>query len=55
MVEFREAGLSDVDAMALIRAREWQTEEYWLDRITGYLEGRSNPQEGSKPRVMYVQ
>jgi GNAT superfamily N-acetyltransferase len=54
MVEFREAGLSDVDATAQIRAKEWQTKEYWFDRITRYLEGRGNPQEGLEPRVMYV-
>ncbi len=34
----RPAQPSDIPAMAAIRAREWETEPYWVNRISGYLE-----------------
>jgi hypothetical protein len=35
-VLYRQARLSDIPAMAEIRAADWSTEEYWSER---YLEG----------------
>jgi GNAT superfamily N-acetyltransferase len=54
MMEFRRAELSEARAMAQIRAREWQTEEFWYARISGYLEGKHNPRQALESRVMYV-
>lgn len=51
---YREADKSDVLAMAKIRAAEWETEEFWEVRITGYMEGRHHPQKALMPRVVYV-
>ncbi|MFZ1112424.1 MAG: GNAT family N-acetyltransferase [Candidatus Acidiferrales bacterium] len=50
----REAEKSDISAMARIRAAEWESEEYWRNRITAYLAGELHPQQALKPRVSYV-
>jgi hypothetical protein len=36
-VNFRPAEGGDIDAMATIRAREWETEAYWKRRIGAYI------------------
>ncbi|HKF53263.1 MAG TPA: GNAT family N-acetyltransferase [Candidatus Acidoferrales bacterium] len=51
---YREATESDIPAMARIRAAEWETEEYWLRRISAYLQGKHDPQKALKPRISYV-
>lgn len=51
---YREAKESDRPAMARIRAVEWETEEYWLKRISAYLQGKLDPQKALKPRISYV-
>ena len=53
-VRYRLAEKSDVPAMARIRAAEWETEEYWRGRISGYLDGELHPQHALIPRVSYV-
>ena len=53
-VEYRQACRSDVPAMAHIRAAEWGEEEYWRERIRGYLDGEHHPQQALMPRVIYV-
>jgi hypothetical protein len=40
--------------MSRIRATEWGAEEYWVNRITGYLDGTHNPQKALPQRVIYV-
>ena len=50
----RAAVPADIAAMAVIRAREWETEEYWLSRIGGYLSGEQSPQHGLAARAMFV-
>jgi Acetyltransferases len=40
--------------MARIRAAEWETEEYWTRRITGFLDGSLNPLQALQPRIAYV-
>jgi GNAT superfamily N-acetyltransferase len=52
--EYREARDDDVDELARIRAAEWQTEEYWRDRIRGYMTGVLHPQQALAPRVIIV-
>ncbi len=54
VVDYREAGKGDVPAMARIRVEEWETHEYWVERISGYLEGELHPQHALAPRVAYV-
>jgi predicted acetyltransferase len=51
---YRESYDSDIAAMAKIRANEWGTEEYWQQRITGYLNKQLHPQQALLPRVCYV-
>lgn len=53
-ITYREAESSDIPAMARIRAMEWETEEYWQNRITAYLAGQLHPQHALKPRISYV-
>ena len=53
-MNFREAGKTDVPAMARIRAAEWETEEYWRRRISGYMDCQIHPQKALMPRVIYV-
>jgi len=53
-VLYREALKSDVPAMARIRAREWETEEYWRTRMTAYMACELHPKHALMPRVVYV-
>src|SRR5712664_1008521 len=53
-VHYRQAGKSNVPAMARIRAGEWGTEEYWRVRISRYLDRELHPQQALLPRVIYV-
>jgi ribosomal protein S18 acetylase RimI-like enzyme len=53
-VTYRQAERFDIPVMARIRAAEWETEEYWQQRIAGYLDGEIHPQKALKPRVSYV-
>src|SRR5579863_6915054 len=51
---YRLADSSDIPAMARIRAAEWETEQYWQRRISGYLNGDLGPQQALSPRVIFV-
>lgn len=51
---YRLAGPSDVPAMARVRAHEWETEEYWRTRISGYMDCKLHPRLALMPRVSYV-
>jgi ribosomal protein S18 acetylase RimI-like enzyme len=53
-MQYRVASKSDVPSMARIRAAEWESEEYWTKRITGYMDCEIHPQHALKPRVIYV-
>jgi hypothetical protein len=53
-VHYRLADESDVPAMARIPAAEWETEEYWRDRISRYMNSELHPQQALMPRVSYV-
>jgi GNAT superfamily N-acetyltransferase len=54
VVRFRRSRIEDVEALARIRAAEWGTEEYWRERIAGYLEGTSNPRQALATRAAFV-
>jgi ribosomal protein S18 acetylase RimI-like enzyme len=51
---YRQAQLTDIPAMAEIRAADWGTEEYWRERILQYLTGNLHPKEALQPRVSFV-
>src|SRR5690349_12976882 len=51
---YREATEPDIPAIARIRAAEWGGEEYWKQRIAGYLNGELHPQQALRPRVIYL-
>lgn len=53
-MEIRPAEERDVQAMAALRAREWQDEPYWVDRIGGYLKGQHHPYQALAPRAAWV-
>ena len=54
LVDIRTAEPNDVPAMAAIRAQEWETESYWVDRIAGYLSGTHSPQHALAERIAFV-
>jgi GNAT superfamily N-acetyltransferase len=51
---YRQAGPSDIPALARIRAISWSTEDYWRERIAGYLNCIVHPRDALEPRVIYV-
>jgi ribosomal protein S18 acetylase RimI-like enzyme len=51
---YREATLADVPGMAQVRAGDWESEEYWRERIPPYLTGQLQPQKALAPRVAFV-
>jgi GNAT superfamily N-acetyltransferase len=40
--------------MARIRAEEWETIEYWMARIAGYLDGSQDPRNSLSTREAFV-
>lgn len=40
--------------MAAIRAQEWESESFWLHRITSYLNGEHSPRSARAPRAAFV-
>ena len=53
-LQYRQALPSDVPALSRLRATGWGTEEFWLSRVEGYMNGLSHPQQALPPRVLYV-
>jgi GNAT superfamily N-acetyltransferase len=53
-VVFRPAEDGDLDAMAAIRAREWETEVYWKRRIGSYMAVENSPQQALPARAVFV-
>jgi GNAT superfamily N-acetyltransferase len=53
-ISYREARAADLDQLARIRARDWGSEQYWHERIQGYMTGTLNPQRALAPRVVLV-
>ncbi len=53
-ISYREIIATDMPALARLRAQNWETEEYWLPRVTGYFNGESNPQQALAPRIGFV-
>lgn len=53
-MEIRQAIASDIQGMARLRSVTWGTEPFWVERITAYLAGQSDPQMALPERVAYV-
>jgi ribosomal protein S18 acetylase RimI-like enzyme len=53
-VQFREADKSDIPAIAQMRSKNWETEEYWIHRISGYMDCHLHPQQALMPRIIYI-
>jgi GNAT superfamily N-acetyltransferase len=53
-VNYRQAAVSDIPAMARMRAAEWESVDYWETRIAGYMAGSVHPHDALMPRVVYV-
>jgi ribosomal protein S18 acetylase RimI-like enzyme len=53
-IHYREADANDIPSMAQLRSLEWGDVEYWMKRITGYINCELHPQQALIPRVMYV-
>jgi GNAT superfamily N-acetyltransferase len=53
-IGYRAAEKADVPALARVRARNWGTEEYWIQRLTAYMDRELHPQEALLPRVVFV-
>ena len=54
IIQYWEADKFDVSAMASIRAGEWGTEDYWRNRISGYMDCVLHPQQALIPRITYI-
>jgi ribosomal protein S18 acetylase RimI-like enzyme len=54
IVFYRQVERSDIPALARIRAKEWETEEYWKIRISRYLDCETHPQQALTPRAIYT-
>jgi len=53
-IEYREVTTHDIPQLAKIRMAEWESELYWMSRISGYLNRELHPQLALMPRVLYV-
>lgn len=53
-ISYRRATNNDIPFLAKIRSENWETEEYWNNRISGYLSHTISPQQSLKSRIIYV-
>lgn len=54
LISIRPAEARDVPGMTAIRAVEWETQQYWEDRIGAYLRSESFPQKALAARAAWV-
>jgi GNAT superfamily N-acetyltransferase len=52
-IHYREVTEADLPFIAGILA-DWQTEEYWNTRLSGYYHHELHPQKALLPRIIYV-
>ena len=52
-IHLREATKDDIPFLAKILS-DWQTEEYWNRRVSGYFNRELHPQKALLPRIIYV-
>ncbi len=53
-LQYNIAKESDIPSMARLRCANWETEEYWTARISGYMRGELDPQQALRPRIVFV-
>jgi ribosomal protein S18 acetylase RimI-like enzyme len=53
-IYYRESTPKDITSLARIRSINSGSEEYWQNRISGYLNGTHHPQQALGPRIIYV-
>jgi ribosomal protein S18 acetylase RimI-like enzyme len=53
-IQYRTATPSDIPSLARLRSLGWGEEQYWIPRITAYMNGENNPQMALPQRVVYV-
>ena len=51
---YRAAEESDIAGMAEVRAGDWETAEFWRDRILWYLTCQSHPRDSLDQRIAFV-
>jgi GNAT superfamily N-acetyltransferase len=51
---FREATKEEISELAKIRGEDSQSENFWKDRILGYLDCTHSPQQALNTRIIYV-
>src|SRR3569833_1011764 len=54
MIHYRLATESDIQSLSRLRSLGWGEVDYWIPRITAYMNGHNNPQMALAPRVVYV-
>jgi GNAT superfamily N-acetyltransferase len=54
MIQYRIATESDIPSLARLRSLGWGDVNYWIPRITAYMNGTNNPQQALAPRVVYA-
>lgn len=52
-IQYREVIHADLPLIAHILA-DWQTEDYWNKRVSGYYHRELHPQKALLPRIIYV-
>jgi ribosomal protein S18 acetylase RimI-like enzyme len=52
-IQYREVNSADISSIAKMLS-DWETEEYWIRRVSGYLSKELHPQKALLPRVAYV-
>lgn len=50
----REAKDTDIAQLSALRALEWGTEEYWVERISKYMKRKPGPMQALAERTVFV-
>lgn len=53
-INYRVATNADIPALARLRSETWGEADYWIPRITGYLNGTHHPQKALAARAAFV-
>jgi ribosomal protein S18 acetylase RimI-like enzyme len=53
-IRYRTATSTDIPSIARLRSLGWGDEDYWIPRLTAYMNGENNPQMALRQRVVYV-
>jgi len=53
-IQYRTATPADIPSLARLRSLGWGDVQYWIPRVTAYMNGENNPQKALPQRVVYV-